>query len=55
VVEVSSDPKLIPYILPLIEGSIVLDVGCSRGKWGYLLKVDYWYTKAGQRKNEQII
>lgn len=48
----SSDPKLVPYILPLVEGSIVLDVGCGRGKWGYLLKVDYWYTKAGRRKNK---
>ena len=48
----SSDPKLIPYILPLVEGAVVLDVGCGRGKWGYLLKVDYWYTKAGRRKNK---
>jgi len=52
VVEVSSDPKLVPYILPLVEGSTVLDVGCGRGKWGYLLKVDYWYTKAGRGKDE---
>ena len=51
-VKVSSDPKLVPYILPLVEGSIILDVGCGRGKWGYLSKVDYWYTKAGRRKNE---
>ena len=48
----SSDPKLVPYILPLVEGAVILDVGCGRGKWGYLLKVDYWYTKAGRRKNK---
>jgi len=52
VVKVSSDPKLVPYILPLVEGAIILDVGCGRGKWGYLLKVDYWYTKAGRQKNK---
>lgn len=51
-VKVSSDPKLVPYILPLVEGAIILDVGCGRGKWGYLLKVDYWYTKAGRQKNK---
>jgi SAM-dependent methyltransferase len=47
----SSDPKLIPYILPLIDGSAILDVGCGYGKWGYLLKTDYWYTKSGRRKS----
>ena len=50
--KVSSDPKLVPYILPLVEGAVILDVGCGRGKWGYLLKVDYWYTKVGRRKNK---
>jgi len=40
VVKVSSDPKLVPYILPLVEGAVILDVGCGRGKWGYLLKAD---------------
>jgi hypothetical protein len=29
---VSSDPKLVPYILPLIEGAAFLYVGCDRGK-----------------------
>ena len=33
----SSDPKLVPYILPLVEGAVILDVGCGREKWGYLL------------------
>jgi len=47
---VSSDPKLVPYILPIIEGTSILDVGCGNGKWGYLIKVDYWYTRAGRRK-----
>lgn len=50
--KMSSDPKLVPYILPLVEGAVILDVGCGRGKWGYLLKVDYWYTKVGRRKNK---
>jgi ubiquinone/menaquinone biosynthesis C-methylase UbiE len=53
VVKVSSDPKLVPYVLPLVEGAVILDVGCGRGNWGYLLKVDYWHTQAGSgRKNE---
>jgi ubiquinone/menaquinone biosynthesis C-methylase UbiE len=51
---VSSDPKLIPYILPLIEGAVVLDIGCGRGKWGYLLKVDFWHTKAGRRRKNKL-
>jgi SAM-dependent methyltransferase len=49
---VSSDPKLISYILPIVEESVILDVGCGYGKWGYLLKVDYWYTKSGRRGSE---
>jgi SAM-dependent methyltransferase len=48
----SSDPKLIPYILPIIEGSAILDIGCGYGKWGYLLKIDYWYTKSGRKRSE---
>lgn len=51
--KVSSDPKLVPYILPLVGGAVILDVGCGRGKRRYLLKVDYWYTQAGSgRKNK---
>jgi ubiquinone/menaquinone biosynthesis C-methylase UbiE len=48
--ELSSDPKLIPYVLPILEGTTLLDIGCGHGKWGYLLKVDFWYTKSGRRK-----
>jgi len=28
--EVSSGPKLVPYILPLVEEAVILDVGCGR-------------------------
>ena len=46
--KMSSDPKLIPYVLPLIDGCRILDVACGKGKWGYLIKVDFWYTAAGR-------
>ena len=46
--KLSSDPKLVPYILLLIEGGSILDIGCGQGKWGYLLRTDYWYTKSGR-------
>lgn len=49
----SSDPKLIPYILPLIDGQKILDVACGKGKWGYLLKVDFWYTYSGRPLKKQ--
>jgi 2-polyprenyl-3-methyl-5-hydroxy-6-metoxy-1,4-benzoquinol methylase len=31
--KVSGDPKFVPYILPLVEGAVILDIGCGRGKW----------------------
>jgi ubiquinone/menaquinone biosynthesis C-methylase UbiE len=49
----SSDPKLIPYVLPLIDGCKILDVACGKGKWGYLIKVDFWYTAAGRPLKKQ--
>lgn len=39
-------------MLPLIEGSTVLDVGCGRGKWGHLLRVQWWCTKNGKANAE---
>jgi ubiquinone/menaquinone biosynthesis C-methylase UbiE len=48
----SSPPTLDPIVLPLIEGYRMLDVGCGRGKWGYLLRTDYWCTKHGQGDKE---
>lgn len=48
----SSDPKLVPYILPLIEGRTILDIGCGYGNWGYLIKTAYWYTKAGRKRKK---
>lgn len=49
----SSDPKLIPYVLPLIDGCKILDVACGKGKWGYLLNVDFWYTDSGRPLKKQ--
>lgn len=49
----SSDPKLIPYILPLIDGTKILDIACGKGKWGYLLKTDFWYTAQGRPLKKQ--
>lgn len=48
----SSDPKLVPYILPVLEGTVVLDIGCGYGKCGYLTKIDYWYTRSGRKGAE---
>lgn len=50
----SSDPKLIPYVLPLIEGYKILDIACGKGKWGYLLRVDFWYTSSGKSSKKQV-
>lgn len=36
----SSDPMIIPVVLPLIDASEILDVGCGKGKWGYIFRVD---------------
>jgi len=49
----SSDPKLIPYVLPLIDGCRILDVACGKGKWGYLINVDFRYTAAGRPLKKQ--
>lgn len=48
----SSSLELIPVVLPLISGSTVLDVACGRGKWGYLLRVQWWCTKDGKVETE---
>jgi SAM-dependent methyltransferase len=35
----STSPSVFdPYVLNNVEGSMLLDVGCGHGKWGYLLK-----------------
>lgn len=36
----SSDPMIIPVVLPLIDAPKILDVGCGKGKWGYIFRVD---------------
>jgi len=43
----SSPLELIPVTLPLIRGSTIIDIACGRGKWGYLLRVQWWCTKNG--------
>jgi ubiquinone/menaquinone biosynthesis C-methylase UbiE len=48
----SSPPTLDPIVLPLIEGQRILDVACGRGKWGYLLRTNYWCTKHGKSDEE---
>lgn len=42
----SSDPRLVPQVLSLIDGCKILDVGCGKGKMGYSIKVDWWYSSA---------
>ena len=39
----SSSPSLLdPVILPLIVGETVLDVGRGYGRWGHLIRTNYW-------------
>jgi ubiquinone/menaquinone biosynthesis C-methylase UbiE len=38
--------------LPLVEGGTVLDLACGRGKWGYLLRSNWWSTKNGRGDEE---
>lgn len=41
-----------PLVLPLIDGYTILDVGCGRGKWGYLLRVEWCDTQKGNYETE---
>lgn len=41
-----------PIILPLVDGNTILDVACGRGKWGYLLRVNWWCTARGTGDTE---
>lgn len=34
--------------MPLINGDTILDVACGRGKWGHLLRVNWWCTQKGR-------
>ena len=39
----SSSPAFLdPVVLPLVRGESVLDVGCGLGRWGALLRSNYW-------------
>ena len=38
----SSPSHLDPIILSHIKGTTVLDVGCGYGRWGCLLRTNYW-------------
>ena len=48
----SSPLMHLPLVIPLIDGLSILDVGCGRGKWGYLMRVDWWATRKGERDKE---
>ena len=34
-----------PYVIPLVRGSRILDLGCGYGHWGHLLKTHYTARK----------
>lgn len=38
----SSPSYLDPIVMPLIRGSSVLDVACGLGRWGNLIRTNYW-------------
>jgi len=39
----SSSPSFLdPVVLPLIKGNIILDVACGYGRWGCLLRTNYF-------------
>jgi 2-polyprenyl-3-methyl-5-hydroxy-6-metoxy-1,4-benzoquinol methylase len=39
----SSSPSFLDFtILPLIRGDSVLDIGCGYGRWGNLIRSNYW-------------
>ena len=44
-----------PIVLPLVDGDTILDVACGRGKWGYLLRVNWWRTEKGKGDSEPKI
>jgi len=47
----SSPSCLDPVIIPLIKGSRVLDVGCGFGRWGMLIRTNYWETYSPDLEN----
>ena len=38
----SSPSYLDPVVLPLLAGTTVLDAGCGYGRWGTLVRANYW-------------
>lgn len=44
----SSPCYLDPIILPLIQGPTVLDVACGYGRWGQLMKTNFWEAGLSQ-------
>jgi len=52
----SSPLTLDPIVLPLIVGHSILDVACGLGRWGYLLRTNFWCTRHGGDSEEpQVI
>ena len=48
----SSPLTLDSLVLPLVEGKKILDIGCGKGKWGFLLRTNWWCTKNGSGYEE---
>ncbi|MFA5365583.1 MAG: class I SAM-dependent methyltransferase [Candidatus Bathyarchaeia archaeon] len=48
----SSDPRLTAQVLPLVNGTTILDVGCGRGRMGYNIRSDWWFTGAGRKRKQ---
>lgn len=46
----SSSLWLDPFVIPIVDGLRILDVACGEGKWGFLLRTNWWSTSAHKSK-----
>lgn len=47
----SSSLLLDSVVLPLVDGTKILEIGCGLGKWGYLLRSCWSWAEAGGKQD----